>query len=75
MNQLKQRFVNVKTFEETARLMMNKDIITLSKDLILNYNLERKVNVRQLLSCFIITKFPAESFVPIGFHNTSDITS
>ena len=64
MNQIKQRFANVNTFEETARLMMNKEIITLSKDLILNYNLERKVNFKQLLSCFIITKFPAESIGP-----------
>ena len=61
MEQLQSELNNISKFEEMARKLFKKDILDLAKLVLTNCNLEQEIKPRDLLSCWIISKFPTES--------------
>ena len=61
MEQLQSELNNISKFEEMARKLFKKDILDLAKLVLTNCNLEQKIKSRDLLSCWVIAKFPTES--------------
>lgn len=61
MDTLKNKFAQKNKFEDMARALMSRETITISKNLLSQYNISDNISPKDLLSCFMIFKFPAET--------------
>ena len=49
------------SFEELARLLLNRNIVNQAKEVLSEYNISKEIKVQEFLSVFLISSYPSET--------------
>lgn len=72
-NEIKEIFKNKNKFEEITRCLMTKDIVMKGKNIIEELECNNYLNSRDLLSSFLINKFPRDTIGEISIENNKNL--
>ena len=72
-NEIKKIFKNKNKFEEITRCLMTKDIVMKGKNVIEDLDCNNYLNSRDLLSLFLINRFPRDTIGEISIENNKNL--
>merc|ERR1712196_522958 len=72
-NEIKEIFKNKNKFEEITRCLMTKDIVNKGKNIIELLDCNNYLNSRDLLSSFLINRYPKDTIGEISIENNKNL--